>query len=77
MGWMPPPDGIAMCHNGFIGTNAREASMSEISILAIDLAKGSFQVCGVKADGSVVFNKSASRARLYQLLAGQCQIKPA
>ena len=42
MGWMPPPDGIAMCHNGFIGTNAREASMSEISILAIDLAKGSF-----------------------------------
>jgi len=28
--------------------------MSEISILAIDLAKGSFQVCGVKADGVVV-----------------------
>jgi hypothetical protein len=31
-----------------------EASMSEISILAIDLAKGSFQVCGVRADGAVV-----------------------
>lgn len=45
--------------------------MSEISILAIDLAKGSFQVCGVKADGSVVFNKSVLRPRLYQLLAEQ------
>lgn len=45
--------------------------MSEISILAIDLAKGSFQVCGVKADGAVVFNRSVSRPRLYQLLAEQ------
>ena len=45
--------------------------MSEISILAIDLAKGSFQVCGVKADGVVVFNRSVSRLRLYQLLSEQ------
>ena len=45
--------------------------MSEISILAIDLAKNSFQVCGVKADGVVVFNRSVSRPRLYQLLAEQ------
>jgi hypothetical protein len=49
-----------MCHNRFIGTNMREASMSEISILAIDLAKGSFQVCGVKADCAASF-KSASK----------------
>lgn len=45
--------------------------MSEISILAIDLAKGSFQVCAVRADGVVVFNKSVSRPKLYQLLAEQ------
>ena len=45
--------------------------MSEINILAIDLAKGSFQVCGVRSDGSVVFNKSLSRPRLYRLLAEQ------
>lgn len=43
--------------------------MSEISILAIDLAKNSFQVCGVKIDGVAVFNKSVSRSRLIQLLA--------
>ena len=45
--------------------------MSEISVLAIDLAKNSFQVCGVKADGVVVFNKSVSRSRLIQLLSDQ------
>jgi len=45
--------------------------MSEISILAIDLAKNSFQVCGVRADGVVVFNRSVSRTRLYQLLTEQ------
>ena len=45
--------------------------MSEISILVIDLAKNSFQVCGVRADGVVVFNRSVSRPRLYQLLAEQ------
>ncbi|SEP02269.1 Transposase [Salinihabitans flavidus] len=47
--------------------------MSEISILAIDLAKGSFQVCGVTADGAVVFNRSVTRPRLYQLLAEQAR----
>ena len=43
--------------------------MSEISILAIDLAKNSFHVCGVKIDGVAVFNKSVSRSRLIQLLS--------
>jgi transposase len=45
--------------------------MSEISILAIDLAKNCFQVCGVRSDGVVAFNRSVSRARLVQLLSDQ------
>ena len=45
--------------------------MSGISILAIDLAKNSFQVCGVRSDGVVVFNRAVSRGRLVQLLADQ------
>lgn len=45
--------------------------MSEISILAIDLAKNSFQVCGVRSDGVVVFNRAALRGRLSQLLSDQ------
>lgn len=42
---------------------------SKISILAIDLAKGSFQVCAVGLDGMVVFNRAMSRTRLATLLA--------
>lgn len=45
--------------------------MSEISMLAIDLAKNSFQVCAVRRDGSVVFNRAVSRPRLHHLLAQQ------
>ncbi len=45
--------------------------MSKINILAIDLAKNSFQVCGVRSDGVVVFNRAVSRARLVRLLADQ------
>ena len=44
--------------------------MSEISIVAIDLAKRHFQVCGVDQEGRVAFNRSFSRVRLSQLLAG-------
>jgi Transposase len=60
-----------MCQSGFVGTKMREACMSEISILAIDLAKNSFQVCGVRSDGVVVFNRAVSRVRLEQLLSDQ------
>jgi len=45
--------------------------MSEISILAIDLAKNSFQVCGVRSDGGVIFNRAVSRGRLVQFLSDQ------
>jgi len=34
--------------------------MSEISILAIDLAKNSFQVCAVRGDGTIVSNRAVS-----------------
>ena len=45
--------------------------MVEISMLAIDLAKGSFQVCGVGPDGGIVFNMALSQPRLRALLAEQ------
>ena len=43
--------------------------MSEISILAIDLAKHSFQVCATTAEGVIVFNRKYSRGKLSQLLS--------
>ncbi|KZM45643.1 IS110 family transposase [Labrenzia sp. OB1] len=44
---------------------------SKISILAIDLAKGSFQVCAVGCDGTVLYNRALSRNRLATLLGEQ------
>ncbi|MDF0603165.1 hypothetical protein P1J78_20680 [Psychromarinibacter sp. C21-152] len=45
--------------------------MENISILAIDLAKGSFQVCGVDASGTIMFTRAVSRPKLHWLLADQ------
>lgn len=43
--------------------------MKKISMMAIDLAKGSFQVCAVGPDGTVLSNRAMSRTRLAALLA--------
>ena len=45
--------------------------MSDVYILAIDLAKRSFQVCAVDRDGSVLYNRLISRSKLEQLLNDQ------
>jgi transposase len=42
-----------------------------ISMLAIDLAKGGFQVCAIGADGAVPYIRVLSRTRLMTLLAEQ------
>ena len=40
---------------------------TRISMLAIDLAKGSFQVCAIGTDGAVLYNRVLSRPRLLTL----------
>ena len=45
--------------------------MTQVHILAIDLAKRSFQVCGTDRGGAVLFNRVLSRARLQQFLGEQ------
>ena len=45
--------------------------MTAVHILAIDLAKRSFQVCGTDRGGAVLFNRVLSRARLQQFLGEQ------
>ena len=44
---------------------------TNIGMLAIDLAKGSFQVCAIGPEGAVLYNRSMSRTRLASLLAEQ------
>lgn len=45
--------------------------MTAVHILAIDLAKRSFQVCATDRGGAVLFNRVLSRTRLQQLLSEQ------
>lgn len=44
---------------------------TKISMLAIDLAKDSFQVCAVGSNGAVLSNRAMSRTRLTSLFAEQ------
>ena len=48
-----------------------EASMEEVNIIGIDLAKRSFQLHGARADGSVAFRRKVSRERLLYILGAQ------
>ena len=61
MGWMPPPDGIEVCHAGDVATEEK-ASMEEATIIGTDLAKRVFQFHGAAEDGRVVLRKKASRS---------------
>ncbi len=45
--------------------------MSDVHVLAIDLARLSFQVCATDPGGAVLFNRTTSRAKLVQLLISQ------
>ena len=45
--------------------------MSDVHVLAIDLAKRSFQVCATDRGGAVLFNRTVSRPKLVLLLSTQ------
>ena len=45
--------------------------MTDVYILAIDLAKRSFQVCATDRGGAVIFNRMVSRSKLELLLKAQ------
>ena len=51
MEWMPPPDGIAMCHSGDVLKSPKKerTSMTEVTMIGIDLAKRVFQAHGAAA----------------------------
>ncbi len=66
MEWTPPPDGIEMCQGGgnMNPTTREEASMEQVTMIGIDLAKRSFQVHGARTDGSVAFRVKLSCEKL-------------
>src|SRR5579864_5809364 len=46
-----------------------EASMEEVSIIGLDLAKNVFQLHGARPDGSVAFRRTVSRSKLLSFFA--------
>jgi transposase len=49
----------------------KEEHTTDVHILAIDLAKRSFQVCAMAPGGAVLFNRMVSRAKLETILREQ------
>lgn len=56
--------GIAMCHNGVLGTAKEEPSMDKVSTIGIDIAKNVFQVHGIDVEGSVVVRRQLRRGQM-------------
>jgi transposase len=69
MGWTPP-DGI-MCQSGGVDHHLKEASVSEVSTIGLDIAKQVFQAHGADASGRVVFRQKITRNKLMEFFASQ------
>lgn len=59
------------CWRLLSSTTKKGASMGEVTIIGLDLAKRSFQVHGAYADGSVAFRKKLTRAQVLPFFVDQ------
>jgi hypothetical protein len=69
MGWTPP-DGIAVPKWSCRNTTAKEASVSKISTVGVDLAKSVFQIHGADDRGAVALRKKLRRAQVVSFFSG-------
>ena len=69
MGWSPPT--ASMCQSGGVEHHLREASVSEVIIIGLDIAKYVFHVHGADDRGRVIFSKRISRGKLLDFFAAQ------
>ena len=74
MGWTPP-DGIE-CQSGGVEHHLREASLSELIIIGLDIAKYVFHVHGADERGRAIFSKRISRGKLLDFFAAhpRCRV---
>lgn len=63
MGWTLP-DGIYVPVCGLLESHTKEASVEEVSIIGLDLAKRIFQGHGGDKSGKCLFSRKLSRAQL-------------
>src|SRR6476469_4934307 len=69
MGWTPPT--ASMCQSGGVEHHLREASVSEVITIGLDIAKYVFHVHGADERGRVIFSKRISRGKLLDFFAAQ------
>src|SRR6185503_4776585 len=67
MGWTPRPT-ASMCQSGGAEHHLREASVSEVSIIGLDISKHVFHAHGVDGCGRAMFSKRISRGKLLDFL---------
>src|SRR3954462_12588317 len=70
MGWTPRPT-ASMCQSGGVEHHLREASVSEVIIIGLDIAKHAFHSHGADERGRAVFSKRISRGKLLDFFAAQ------
>jgi len=70
MGWTPRPT-ASMCQSGGVEHHLREASVSKVSIIGLDIAKHAFHAHGADGRGRVMFSKRISRGKLLDFFATQ------
>ena len=69
MGWTPP-DGIAV-PEWRVATIRKEASVSEVTTIGLDIAKNVFHAHGADERGRGVFSKRLTRAKVLDFFAAQ------
>ena len=69
MGWTPPT--ASTCQIGGVVNHPREASVTEVSIIGLDLAKNVFQAHGANAAGAPIFRKKLRREQVLAFFAAQ------
>jgi hypothetical protein len=70
MGWTPRPT-ASMCQSGGVEHHLREASVSEVSIIGLDISKHVFHAHGADGRGRAMFTKRISRGKLLDFFATQ------
>jgi len=60
-----------MCQSGGVEHHLREASVAEVSIIGLDIAKHVFHVHGADGKGRALFSKRISRGKLLDFFAAQ------
>ena len=66
-----------MCQSGDVEHHLREASVSEVTTIGLDIAKYVFHAHGVDGRGRAIFSKRISRGKLLDFFAAQPSCKVA